>query len=282
MTLKYNFFVIIFLSLFSLYYTQKESDYVKIYQFDYYNLDSKIGKKLIPIFESIDVFLSLLFKKYEVKDYNYFYKMHYYLTKKKICKNIKGLKFNETLLIQKDISYLVIPGLYYKKNLTQNYEIKNYLCNGDFNIPRVVVIIIKYNDEKFMEKLINDERNKSFLYNELMKIIVGNTILNYNNLKRNKLISPFPQNYLYFSSFEKFSNLVNINNNSNYSNNFINLGEHVCLPDMPYFYDYLSEKNNYLESSFTEITLNILQEYPYEISKCDLLYFYNYNTKKNV
>ena len=49
---------------------------------------------------------------------------------------------------------------------------------------------------------------------------------------------------------------------------------------MPYFYDYLSEKNNYLESSFTEITLNILQEYPYEISKCDLLYFYNYNTKK--
>ena len=280
MTLKYNFFVIIFLSLFSLYYTQKESDYVKIYQFDYYNLDSKIGKKLIPIFESIDVFLSLLFKKYEVKDYNYFYKMHYYLTKKKICKNIKGLKFNETLLIQKDTSYLVIPGLYYKKNLTQNYEIKNYLCYGDFNIPRVVVIVIKYNDEKFMEKVINDEKNKSFLYNELMKIIVGNTILNYNNLKRNKLISPFPQNYLYFTSFEKFSNLVNINNNSNYSNNFINLGEHVYLPDMPYFYDYLSEKNNYLESSFTEITLNILQEYPYEISKCDLLYFYNYNTKK--
>ena len=275
-----NLFLIIFFSLFSLYFSQTESDFVKIYQFDYYNLRTNIGKKLIPIFKLIDVYLSLLFKKYEVKDYNYFYKMHYYLTEKKICKKIKNLNFDQSLLIQKDISFLVIPRLEHTKKLNKTYEIQDSLCNGDFNIPRVVVITIKYKEEKIIKQLINDEISKSFLYNEFMKIIVGKTILNYNNLKRNKLISPFPQNYLYFLAYEKFSNLVNITNNTNYENNFINIGNPSNWPDMPYFYDYLSEKNNCLESSFTEITLSILEEYPYEISKCDLLNFYNYNTKK--
>ena len=56
-----NLFLIIFFSLFSLYFSQTESDFVKIYQFDYYNLRTNIGKKLIPIFKLIDVYLSLLF-----------------------------------------------------------------------------------------------------------------------------------------------------------------------------------------------------------------------------
>ena len=280
MNMEKFFFILLFFSLFSSYYCQTESDFVKMFQFDYRNIKNNIGKKLIPIFESIDYYLSLLFKKYEVKDYNYFYKMHFYMTKKKICKKIKNLKFDESLLIQKDISYLIIPRLEFKKKLKQNYEIQNAICNGDFFIPRVVVITIKYKDEKFLESFIDEELNKSFLFNEFMKIIVGKTILNYSNLKRNKLISPFPQNYLYFLSYEKFSNLINVSDNKKYSNNFINLGKYSNWPDMPYFNDFLSDKKSFLESSFTEIFLNILEQYNYDVSKCDLLYYHIYNSKK--
>ena len=162
-----NIFLIIllFFSLFSLYSSQTESDYVKMFQFDYINLKSSIGKRLTPIFESIDYYLSLLVKKYEVKDYNYFYKFHFYMTKKKICKKIKDLKFDESLLIQKDISFLIIPRLELKKKLKQNYEIQTSLCNGDFAIPRVVVITIKYQEENYLEKFLDDELNKKFLFN---------------------------------------------------------------------------------------------------------------------
>ena len=276
-----NIFLIIllFFSLFSLYSSQTESDYVKMFQFDYINLKSSIGKRLTPIFESIDYYLSLLVKKYEVKDYNYFYKFHFYMTKKKICKKIKNLKFDESLLIQKDISFLIIPRLELKKKLKQNYEIQTSLCNGDFAIPRVVVITIKYQEENYLEKLLDDELNKKFLFNEFMKIIVGKTILNYYNLKRNKLISPFPQNYLYYLSYEKFSNLVDISNNEQYKDNFTNIGNSYWI-DMPYFNDYLSEKKSFLDSSFTEMTLNILEEYQYDVSKCDLIYKYIYNNRK--
>ena len=276
-----NIFLIIllFFSLFSLYSSQAESDYVKMFQFDYINLKSSIGKRLIPIFESIDYYLSLLVKKYEVKDYNYFYKFHFYMTKKKICKKIKNLKFDESLLIQKDISYLIIPRLEHKKKLKQNYDIQFSLCNGDFYIPRVVVITIRYQDEKYLEQFLEDELNQSYLFNEFMKIIMGQTVLNFYNLKRNKLISPFPQNYLYYLSYEKFSNLVDISNNEQYKNNFTNIGKSYW-PAMPYFNDYISEKKSFLESSFTEITLNILEEYQYDVSKCDLIYKYIFNNRR--
>ena len=157
----------IFFSIFSLNYCFKENNHVKIYQFDYTNLNSSIGNNLIPIFESIDYYLFFLYKKYEVKDYNYFYKFHFYMTKKKICKKIKNLKFDESLLIQKDISYLIIPRLEHKKKLKQNYDIQFSLCNGDFYIPRVVVITIRYQDEKYLEQFLEDELNQSYLHNSL-------------------------------------------------------------------------------------------------------------------
>ena len=72
--MKHIFFFLSIFSLFSLLHSQTETDFVKIYQFDYTNLNSPIGKKMTPIFESIDYYLSLLFKKYEKKDYNYYYK----------------------------------------------------------------------------------------------------------------------------------------------------------------------------------------------------------------
>ena len=278
------FFFITIFSIFSLNNGQVETDFVKIYQFDYINLTSPIGEKITPIFESIDYYLTLLFRKYEKKDYNYFYKMHYYMTNKNICKKIKNLKFNESLLIQKDISYLIIPRLVYKKKQKENYIIDEVLCNGDNTIARVVVITIKYNNENYFEKFIEDELNRKFLFSEFMKIIVGNTILDYYNLYRNKLISPFPQNYLYYSSFEKLVDLVNMPNSEKFADNLSNIGNPSNWPDMPYFNDFLSEKNGtenwFLLSSFTEITLNVLEEYPYEVSKCELLYNYNYNNKK--
>ena len=282
--MRYYFLAIFLLiSIFCFHQCKNENNLTRIYQFDYTNLDSNIGHKIQLIFESIDYYLSLLFKKYEVKDYNNFHQMYYYMNKKKICQKIKNLKFNSTLLIQKDISFLIIPILKLKKNLKQNYEIKNSTCIGQISIPRTVVITIEYKTNDFLDKFVDNEINKSFLFNEFMKIILGKTILNFYNLKRNKLVSPYPQNYLYYLSFEKFSNLVNDKYIELYSSNFANIGKPSTWPDMPYFNDYLSEKKNsdyFLESSFTEITLNVLEEYPYEISKCDLLYNYNYNNKK--
>ena len=95
--------------------------------------------------------------------------MLYYMRQKKICQKIKNLKFDESLLIQKDISYLIIPRLEYKKKQKQKYTIENTLCIGDFSIPRVVVITIKYNDEEYLEKLLGDEIGQSLLFNEFMK-----------------------------------------------------------------------------------------------------------------
>ena len=222
--MKYYFFVtFLIISLFSLNQCKNENNFSKIYQFDYTNLDSKIGHKIQLIFESIDYYLSLLFKKYEVKDYNNFHQMYYYMAEKKICQRVKNLKFNSTNLIQKDISFLIIPILKQKKNLKKNYEIKNTTCIGEYSIPRTVLITINYKADEFFDDFINNEINKSFLFNEFMKIIVGKTILNFYNLKRNKLVSPYPQNYLYYSSFEKFSNLVNDKYIEQYSSNFANI-----------------------------------------------------------
>ena len=278
--MKNIFFVsFIIFCLFSLNNCQGENEHVKMYQFDYINLESPIEKKLIPIFDSIDYYLSLLFKKYEVKDYNYFHRMYYYLNQKKICKKISNLKFNSDLLIQKDISYLIIPKLKEKKNLKKIYEIKNSICKGDYSIPRVVELTIKYEDESSFEEFLDNKLNQDLLFNEFIRIIIGRTILNFYNLKRNKLISPNPNNYLYFSSYEKFINLVNISNEQ-FFQNFSDIGKSYIWPDMPYFNDFLTKSNNNLESSFTEITLNIIKEYPYNLAKCDLLYNYQYNNKK--
>ena len=278
------FITTIIFSIISINYSFKEDTHVKIYQFDYTNLNSPIGNKLIPIFDSIDYYLFFLFKKYEVKDYNYFHQAFLYMNQKKICgKKIPDLKFDSNLLIQRDISFLIIPRLEQKKKLKKILDIKETLCNGYFGIARVIVLTINYNDAKSFEKFVTEELNRKLLFNEFMKKIMGNSILNYYHLKRNKLVSPFPENYLYYSSYEKFLNLVNIENNEQYSYNFSNIGKTPFYPDMPYFNDFLIEDKNtikFLESSITEITLNILEEYPYEVAKCDLLYNYNYNNKK--
>ena len=282
--MKYYFHVILIIfSLFSLNNCKNENNFTKIYQFDYTNLNSKIGHKIQPIFESIDYYLSLLFKKYEVKDFNNFHQMYYFMEEKKICKKIKKLKFNSSSLIQKDISYFIIPIVKLKKKLKQNYTIKNTLCTGPYSITRAVAITLTYKNEKIFGKFIGDDINKNLLFDEFMKIIFGKTILDFYNLKRNKLVSPNPQNYLYFSSFQKFSNLLNNSYLEQYSTNFSNIGKPTFWPDVPYLNDYLCKKNNsdyFLKSSFTEITLNVLEEYPYEVAKCDLLYNFKYNNKK--
>ena len=262
---------------------QSTSEYVKIFQFDYSNIKTPLGQKLIPVYESIDYYLSLLFRKYEVKDYNYFHQMYRYLNQKKICKNKIKFNYDNSSLVQKDISFLIVPTMEHLSKIKKSkYVFHSTLCIGDFEIPRTIIITLKYGDEKALENVLNDELKKKYIFNELVKIIFSKTILDYHDLKRNKIISPFPQYYSYFSSYEKFAYLTNIKYNyKKYYDYFGDIGKYSSWPEMPYFNDYLSKKKfNSLDSSFTEITLNLLDEYPYEVQKCDLLYNYDYFKKR--
>ena len=58
--------------------------------------------------------------------------------------------------------------------------------------------------------------------------------------------------------------------------NFVYIGNYSYLPVMPYFNDYLIQNitiEDSLKASFTESSLNILEEYPYELAHCDLLFY---------
>ena len=250
---------------------------MKILQFDYSNV-STMKKEFISIFESIDYYLGLLFKRSEIKDYNSFHKMYRDLSQKKLnCKD-KNLNYDKSLLIQKDISFLIIPKLAQNKRVKE-YDIKNSICKDEYGIPRVISIILQYNNKNILENILKDEIQRNFLFNRFIQVIFGNIILELHNLKRNKLISAFPEKYLYFSSYKKFIELTEQKEDL-FLDNFVYIGNYSYLPVMPYFNDYLIQNitiEDSLKASFTEISLNILKGYPYELAYCDLLF---YNKKK--
>ena len=263
----------LFLLLFLFSYTN-ENKYMKIIEFDYSQVIT-MQKEYISIFESIDYYLSLLFKKNEVKDYNSFHKMYRDLTKKKLnCGKNIIINYNKNLLIQKDISFLIIPKLMQNSKIKE-FDFRNTSCKDEYSIPRVITIILQYNNYNILESILKNEIQRKYLFNRFIQIIFGNTILELNNLKRNKLISAFPEKYLYFSSYKKFLNLTEQKEDL-FSDNFIYIGNYSYLPAMPYFNDYLMQNitiEDSLKSSFTEISLNILEEYPYELAHCDLLFY---------
>ena len=232
-------------------------------------------EELIPIFESIDYYLGLLFKRKEFKDYNYYHKMYRELTKNKLsCVKDKNLLYNKKSLIQKDISFLFIPKLYQSKKVKE-FDFKTTACKDEYKIPRVISIILHYHNKSILENALKDELKKNFFVCRIIQIIFENIGLELNNLKRNKLISSFPEKYLYFSSYKKFIELTKQNQDI-FLENFMNIGNYSYWPEMPYFNDYLIKSysiEDSLKSSFTEITLNLMSQYPYEIAHCDLLFF---------
>ena len=253
--------------------------YVKIIYFDYSNIIntniSIIKNELIPIFKSIDYYLELLFKKNEAKDYNYYNKMYRDLTQQKLkCGINKITNFDKKSLIQKDISFLIMPKLEKRKKV-KDYSFRKTICKDEYDIPRVITIFFQYKDENILENIFKNETEKNYIFNSLIQLIFGNIIIELHNLKRNKLISAFPEKYLYFISYKKFMNLTE-QNETKYYDNFLFIGNYSYWPVIPYFNDYLSKeytKEDAIKLSFTEITLNLLAEYPYEVSHCDLFYY---------
>ena len=268
--MNYKFLILLF--LFSI--INSNNNYFKIIQFDYSNIPS--GKKdFISIFESIDFYLGLLFKKNEMKDYNHYNKMYRDIAQKKLsCGINKIINFDKLALIQKDISFLIIPKLERIRKVKE-FDFKTNICKDEYSIPRVVTIIFQYNNDNILEKVLSDKMNRNYLFNRFIQIIFGNVVLELHNLKRNKLISAYPQKYLYFSSYLKFKNLTGQKDDL-FSENFINIGNYSYWPVMPYFNDYLMKEysiDDSLKSSFSEITLNLLSEYPYEVAHCDLFFY---------
>ena len=268
--MNYKFFI--FLFLFSL--NNSDNKFFKNIAFDYSNIPSKY-KEIISMFESIDYYLGLLFKKNEIKDYNHYNKMYRDITQKKLsCGYSKISNFDKKSLIQKDISFLVIPKLVYIKKVKE-LDFKTNICKDEYSIPRVITINIQYSKENILDELLNDEMQRNYLFNRFIQIIFANVVLELHNLKRNKLISAYPQKYLYFSSYLKFANLTQQKEDL-FSEHFINIGNYSFWPVMPYFNDYLIKVysiDDSLKSSFTEITLNLLAEYPYEVAHCDLFFY---------
>ena len=169
--------------------------------------------------------------------------MYRYLNQKKICKNKIQFNYDNSSLVQKDISFLIVPKMEHLSKIKKSkYVFHSTLCIGDFEIPRTIIITLKYGDEKALENVLNDEIKKKYIFNELVKIIFSKTILDYHDLKRNKLISPFPQYYSYFSSYEKLAYLTNIKYDyKKYYDYFGDIGKYSSWPEMPYFNDYLSK-----------------------------------------
>jgi len=262
------------LLLFFISCSNSENTPIKIIHFDYSNI-SPINKEFISIFESIDYYLSILFRKKEFKDYNYFNKMYRDLSQNKLNCAYRNIKYDWKSLIQRDISFLILPKLIKKEKINENYNFTTLVCKDEYEIPRSIVINFIYKNENILEKILKDEIQKKYLFYRLIQIIFEQTGLEFHNLKRNKLISPFPEKYLYFDSYEKFVDITAQDKNA-YLNYFKNIGKFPFWPKMPYFNDYF-EKNNTmkdsLQLSFTEITLNLLAEYPYEVAHCDLLFY---------
>ena len=265
--------IFLFFLIFSI-CNSSDNKYKKIFQFDYSNINI-IKEELIPIFESIDYYLGLLFKRKEFKDYNNYHKMYRELTKNKLsCVKDKNLLYNKKSLVQKDISFLFIPKLYKSKKVKE-FDFKINACKDEYKIPRVITIILHYSNQTILENVLKNELKKNFFFCRIMQIIFENIGLELHNLKRNKLISAFPEKYLYFSSYKKFIELTQQNQDI-FLENFMNIGNYTYWPEMPYFNDYLIKSysiEDSLKSSFTEITLNLMSQYPYEIAHCDLLFF---------
>ena len=268
--MKWNYFIFLFL----LSICNSKNEHVKIFQIDYSNI-LFMKEEFKSLFDSIDYYLGLLFKKNEAKDYNYYNKMYRDLTNKKLkCGRNRLLNFDKNSLIQKDISFLIIPKLT-KLRKAKEFDFRTTLCKDEYDIPRVITIILQYNNESIIENIFKNEIKKNYLFNLYIQIIFGNTIQELHNLKRNKLISAFPQKYLYFSAYEKFINLTEQKENS-FLDNFLYIGNYSYWPLMPYFNDYFAKNislEDSLKSSFTEITLSLLEEYPYEVGHCDLFFY---------
>ena len=257
------------------------SDYehMKIIQFDYSNIlnsnISAVKNEFVEIFKSVDYYLGLLFKKNELKDYNFYNKMYRDITQHKLkCGFSKVTNFDKKSLIQKDVSFLVIPKLE-KKIKINDYAFRKTICKDEYSIPRVITLFFQYKDENTLESVLKNETEKNYIFSNIMQLVFGNIILELHNLKRNKLISAFPEKYLYFISYKKFMDLTK-QDELKFYDNFLYIGNYSNWPVMPYFNDYLSKeytKEDSIKLSFTEITLNLLVEYPYEVPHCDLLYY---------
>ena len=275
----YNRILLLLFQIFLISICNTDNEYMKIIHFDYTNIEksniSIIKNEFIRIFKSVDYYLGLLFKKNEAKDYNYYNKMYRDLTQHKLkCGLNKLIIFNKKSLIQKDISFLIIPKLE-KKAKIKEYSFRKTICKDEYSIPRVITLIFQYKDENILENILKNETEKNYIFSNITQLIFGNIILELHNLKRNKLISAFPEKYLYFTSYKKFMNLTKQDEITFYDN-FLYIGNYSYWPVMPYFNDYLSKeykKEDSIKLSFTEITLNLLTEYPYEVSHCDLLYY---------
>ena len=262
------------LLLFFISYSISENTPIKIVQFDYSNI-IPINKEFISIFESIDYYLSILYRKREFKDYNYFNKMYRELSQNKLNCAYRNIKYDWKSLIQRDISFLILPKLIKKEKIKENFILTNSSCKDEYDIPRSVVINFIYKNEKILENILKDKIQKNYLFYRFIQIIFGNIGLELHHLKRNKLVSPFPEKYLYFDSYEKFMDITDQDKNT-YLRQFKNIGNYSYWPKMPYFNDYFGINNSIedsLQLSFTEISLNLLAEYPYEVAHCDLLFY---------
>ena len=269
-----KFHLLLYLLLFYIPVCLTEKLHTKLIEFDYTNV-IPFNKDFISIFESIDYYFGLLFRKSEFKNYNHFNKMYRDLDFKKLnMGREKNLIYNKKLLIQRDISFLIVPYLIQNKRV-QEFNFKNTSFKDEYEIPRVINIKFEYNNEDILKKALKNELKRKYFFYKFMQLIFGNMGLELHNLKRNKLVSPFPQKYLYFSSYEKFIYLTNINPDL-YLEHFMNIGNYSYWPEMPYFNDYFRKNNNIEDSvklSFTEITINLLSEYPYDVALCDLLFY---------
>ena len=143
--MNYKFLILLF--LFSIINSNNKN--FKIIQFDYSNIPS--GKRaFISIFESIDFYLGLLFKKNEMKDYNHYNKMYRDITQKKLaCGIYKITNFDKLALIQKDISFLIIPKLERIRKVKE-FDFKTNICKDEYSIPRVVTIIFQYSNDNIL------------------------------------------------------------------------------------------------------------------------------------
>ena len=251
-----------------------DNNYKKIFQFDYSNI--KIMKEdIISIFESVNYYINLLLKRKEIKDYNMYNKMYRDLTNNKLkCGRVKTINYNKTALIQKDISFLIIPKVTKNKRIKE-FDFRTTFCKDEYSIPRVIMINLFCKNENILKKIIGDEIIKNYIFCRIIQLIFGNTFLELHNLKRNKLISAFPEKYLYFSSYQKFMELTTQNKDI-YLDHFSNIGNYSYWPIIPNLNDYLIKEYSIeesLKSSFSEITLNVLREYPYDLAQCDLLFY---------
>lgn len=271
--MNHHFSILILLIIISNCYLEEYP--IKLFKFDYSNIEPK-NDKLISVLESVDYYINLLIKKKEVKDYNRFNELYNKINSKKY-KCIKKFQYSKSLIIQKDISYLILPSLVVdKKNKNIEFSPKT-LCKDIYGIPRVVSVTLVCKDKYKLVSMLTNDIQKNYIFSRFMKVILGHTLLDLKNLKRNKLIYPFPEKYGYYSSFMKFKEFTQITNKK-IIDRFREFGNKTFWPNMEYFDDYLQEGYTSRESlklSFTEITLNLLREYNYDLSLCDIFYYKN-------